>query len=225
MTHWYCGWPESDQVLDFEPEHSLIGPTTFARSTGGSLEFPTEHLDDKNFREASKRRLAAPIDLGADSVRYVSLLLHRSQDSVGSDNEWFRFMLVASENRKRRLGFGILSDWRPIIFNLEGNTTAPVRIGEGATYLLVTKIVCGSERPDQVFLKLYGSEDQIDVTEPYEWTVAGRMVDHDERLDEFHLYNGPDRAYLADEIRYGTTWESVTPVTEGDIRSSDKGEQ
>ncbi|MFH5802636.1 FecR domain-containing protein [Alienimonas sp. DA493] len=210
-THWYRGWPRSDQVLDFDPDHSLDAPPGLAAATGGSLEFPAEPDLKKKFREASKRRLAEPIDLNSDSVRYVSVLLRRDAESAGRDDEWFRFMLVASANRKQRMGFGVLSDRRPIVFNLEGNATAPDRVGDGETCLLVAKIVCGRDRPDQTFLKVYRPGEPVDPSEPLEWTVAGRMVDRRERLDELHLYNGRDHAYVADELRYGATWESVTP--------------
>jgi len=212
-SHWYRGWQESDQILDFEPGKNLQGPPLFAKPEGGCLEFPVEQLD-QHFREASKRVLADPIDMSVDSVRYISFLLHRDQQSIGQDNEWFRFMLVAGAERVRRLGFGVLSDRRPIIFNLEGNATSSKRIEDGNTYLFVVKIVTGKKRPDQMFLKCYGPEDTVDLSEPFEWTVSGRMVQHDEVMDEFHLYNGPDRAYWADEIRLGTSWESVTPLAQ-----------
>jgi len=217
-SHWYRGWPSSDQILDFEPGKKLKGPPLFANAAGGSLEFPAERLD-QHFREASKRVLADPIDMNVDSVRYISFLLHRDQQSLGQDNEWFRFMLVASAKRVRRLGFGVLSDRRPIIFNLEGNATSSERIEDGNTYLFVVKIVTGEKRRDQMFLKCYGPSDAVDLSEPFEWTVSGRMVQHDEVMDEFHLYNGPDRAYWADEIRLGTSWESVTPLAKKEAGS------
>lgn len=211
-SHWYRGWPASDQVLDFEPGRNLSGPPMFAPPQGGCLEFPFELGLEKNFREASKRRMLKPFDLNKNGVHYVSFLLRRESKSPGGDDEWFRFMLVAGENRKTRLGFGVLSDRRPIVYNTNGNATSSDRIAADTTYLFVAKIVSGHKRHDQAFLKVYGPQDTIDLTEPFDWTVSGRMVDHDVKLNEIHLYNGPDRAYWADEVRLGTSWEAVTPL-------------
>ena len=76
-------------------------------------------------------------------------------------------------------------------------------------YLFVGKLVTGRDTPDEIFLKIFGPGDALDLREPKRWTIAGKSNRLDARLDELHLGFTPHGGFAFDELRIGTTWESV----------------
>lgn len=213
---WYSAYPTSDSKLHFRPGQSLQGTPRLAASRGGSLALPTEDAD-RSYRQASKRQLARPIELARDGVYYVSFLVRREAASSEGNNQGFRWILAEPGNLQARLGFGMLSDGRPIILGPAGNKPASERLHDDQDYLFVGKLVCAKDRPDQMFLKVYRSDGEVDQVEPLDWTVVGRGADRDEVLSQLHIYNSPARSYLVDEVRIGTSWEAVTPLTSGPV--------
>jgi hypothetical protein len=92
-----------------------------------------------------------------------------------------------------------------------GNRAAPEPIVPGRPYLFVFKISAARDAPAQSFLKVYASDDIVDAHEPAAWTVVGHSGRFTGVLGSLHINNGTERAYSVDEVRIGTTWESVTP--------------
>jgi hypothetical protein len=159
-----------------------------------------------------KRRLAEPIDLDSDSVRYVSFVVRRHVPPGPGVKPQVRFILNDGILQGPRLGFGMLGDLRPFVF-VKGmpNAVADRKAAVGVPHLFVGKIVTGRESADQAFLKMFAPGEAVDASEPAAWTVEGAAARLGGRMDEIHLGYGPFGGYSVDEIRVGTTWESVTP--------------
>ncbi|QDT36064.1 FecR domain-containing protein [Stratiformator vulcanicus] len=214
-SHWYRTTRASKLPVEFSPDVLLPTPIGLASAEPGCLTLPTEETD-WTYREASKRLLSHPIDLDSDGVWYASFLI-RPGVSTGDKYQWLQFILNERTKdwaTKTRLGAGILSNNRPIIHDTAGNTVGETPLVDGATYLFVIKVVTGSDRPEQVFLKVYGSDDRVDSAEPVVWTVVGRTASHHGKIDSVHIFNGPGRRFDIDDIRCGTSWEAVTPLAD-----------
>ncbi len=212
---WRAPWFRSqiayDLPLEFLPGKNLTMPDDLRPSTGGCLSLVTEISKPDTYRDAFMRWYVEPQDLARDSVRYLSLLVQRSSTWDGPTHHWFRCMLTSETVPSDRLGFGIMSNGCPHLLNHFGNTNGNVAIRDDQPYLCVFKVVSGRTTPDQAFLKMYGPHDRVDRHEPPEWTLVGQPSHYDGVLSSIHINNGTDRAWLVDEVRLGTSWESVTP--------------
>ena len=202
---WCCGYytnPKSRVVV--APDESLSGPLGFAAPHGGRAVLAAgDHL-------VYKRKLADPVALGADSVRYVSFLVRRDPATASA----LRFILCGSRDvPEARVGFGVLVDGRPFTFaHGVPNAVGSRPLTAGTTYLIVGKVMASRAGPDILFLRVYGPTDRLDSGEPTSWTVTSSPVWIEASADELHIGFVPRGGYSVDEIRLGTTWESVTPV-------------
>lgn len=208
---WFRNQPTNELPLDFLPGKSLAMPDDLVASSGGALDLASEITKPDSYRDAYMRLYVEPHDLSRDDVRYLSLLVQRSATSDAEKHHWFRCMLTSETVPSDRLGFGIMSNGCPHLLNRFGNTNGNVAIRDAVPYLCVFKIVSGRTAPDQAFFKLYGPDERIDRHEPAAWTLIGQPCHFDGVLGSIHINNGTDRAWIVDELRMGTSWESVTP--------------
>ncbi len=208
---WYRSQPTNDLPLDFIPGQSLAMPDELQSSSGGSALLVTEISKPDTYRDAYMRLFVEPLDLSRDGVRYLSLLAQRSATFDGPTHHWFRCMLVSETVSSDRVGFGIMSNGCPYLLNRFGNSNATVPIHDAQAYLCVLKVVSGRTEPDQVFFKIYAPSDVVDRHEPATWTLIGQPSNFNGVLGSIHINNGTDRAWRFDELRIGTSWESVTP--------------
>ena len=144
-------------------------------------------------------------------VLYVSTLIKRAVQPAGDTHHWLRFMLVSEAVTSDRVGFGVLSNLMPQICASKGNIPGTVPIVPGRTYLFVAKLVTSRVGQDQMFLKVYDHDQAVDQREPAVWSVIGREYRFNSRIEAIHVYNGIDCGWEIDEIRLGTSWQSVTP--------------
>ncbi|HEX3131995.1 MAG TPA: hypothetical protein VHX44_00260 [Planctomycetota bacterium] len=208
---WYRNHPTNELPLDFLPGKNLAMPDDLLPSTGGSLNLVTEITKPDTYRDAFMRLYVEPMDLSRDGVRYLSLLVQRAATWDGPKHHWFRCMLTSETVPSDRLGFGIMSNGCPHLLNHFGNTNGTVAIQDDKPYLCIFKVVSGRNTPDQAFLKLYAPTDSVDRHEPALWTLVGQPGNYNGVLGSIHINNGTDRAWTVDELRIGTSWESVTP--------------
>ena len=208
---WFRSQPTNDLPLDFVPGKNLAMPAGLAASMGGQVELVTEISKPDTYRDAYMRVFAEPFDLSRDGVRYLSLLVQRTATFDGPTHHWFRCMLTSETVSNDRLGFGIMSNGCPHLLNRFGNSNGTTAISDGRPYLCVFKVVSGKVEPDQAFLRIYAADDTVDRHEPATWTLVGQPGHYHGVLGSIHINNGTDRAWSVDELRIGTSWESVTP--------------
>ncbi len=201
---WGVDWPTSDRPFRVEPA-GLRGPAGFAGAAGGRVTAPTR-LEDGGGR-GLKRRLAAPIDAAARQTVFLALLVRRERPAAAGRGG-FRVQLVGTRGR---IGFGVLSDGRPIVYGPAGNAATGAPVGEG-THLFVFELIARPNRPDRLRLKVIRPGETVPSAEPLNWTVTGRPAKLDAALEAVHVTDGvrAETGWSFDEIRLGTTWQSVT---------------
>jgi hypothetical protein len=210
-SHWYRNKPDSDLAIAFTPGEGLALPAGLAPGLGGRMELPVEPERPDTYRIACMRLFDRPFNLASDSRRYLSLVVQRSPEVAGPTHHWFRCMLTSESVPADRLGFGIQSSGCPELLGRFGNRGAQEAIEPGRPYLFVLKVSAARDAQAQSFLKVYALDDAVDAHEPAAWTVVGQPGRFTGVLGSLHINNGTERAYAVDEVRIGTTWESVTP--------------
>lgn len=207
-SHWHRGRLGGEDLLCVAPEQSLHGPAQLESPQGGSLAC------DKPPRRYSqyKRQVQHAVDLSADGIRYLSFLVRPTAERPDAERATANFVWMSNESPSVRVSFGVLASGHAFVYaRCGGNSLAdePLRVGE--TYLFVGKMVTSAIGSDQLFLKVFESDDTIDPREPETWTVVGRPTELDASLDAVHVMLPAPSGCELDEIRIGTTWESVTP--------------
>lgn len=208
---WFRNSYQSDLEILFGVDASLEAPAGLVAPAGGRLVLPPEPERPDTYRHACMRRFATPIEPDVDGVTYFSALVSRSTQPAGPTHHWLHVMLVSEKSPRDRMGFAVLSDFHPQVMGPQGNANATSSIVAGRPYLFVIKFVTGRDAAEQMFLKVYDRDQAVDAVEPENWTVVGRPYRMKARIDAIHVYNGTECGYDVDEIRFGTSWLSVTP--------------
>ena len=167
--------------------------------------------------EAMRRDLeqALPLELG--KAYYLSFLLQRA---AGTNNSERSFQVSLSSDEKHRgrrsrheVAFGISSAGFP--FSKSGGkvTQSAPPIEDEEVYFCVAKaLVSGHQRVD-TFFRVYQPGERIDLSEPTVWTTAGRAGNAVPSLVRVRLMVGGKAVYDVDELKIGSTWQSVTAST------------
>lgn len=165
------------------------------------------------------RRLQTPIRLDTDGVYYFSYLVRRAGPPLDPLNsvsiqlrqteELQRDQLDATADLSKRLNFGV-DRTNELFTHLERiGRRMPLPLSYGETYLLVAKVAASGPYPDQVFLRVYGPQEPVDSEEPANWSAVGSPVHSDLIFDWLEIHINSHTRQTIDEIRLGTTWESV----------------
>lgn len=82
----------------------------------------------------------------------------------------------------------------------------------GHPYMLVGKVVCGRELPDQLLASVFPADAPISAIEPEVWAAVSPTFQTNDLLDTvtIALSGGKATTHLVDRLRIGTTWKSVT---------------
>jgi len=166
----------------------------------------------KNLRQ---RRLAHPLDLGRDGVRYVSFRWFEEAVPVRNDESkpisglslTFRSL---DEAVRARIGLRIDHALRPRIETGFGQGyVGRLRYNDGKELRLVAKILSRGEGEDEVSLRVFEADENPGPWEPETWDLVSRGLHFDASLDHLVLLSSGPKPRRIDEIRMGTTWRSV----------------
>jgi hypothetical protein len=194
-------------LLALNVKESLVRPGAAERSVGGCFDY----IGFAKYH----RRLATPVRLDADGVYYLSFLFRREGPPADPLNALAILLRTTEELQKgkedshKRLNIGV-GGANQLFTHLEkvgSRTPLPLRFGE--TYLLVAKIVASSSGPSQVFMRVYGCDEPIELEESG-WTVTGPPLYSKLVFDWLEIHINSKTRQTIDEIRLGTTWSSVT---------------
>ena len=158
---------------------------------------------------------ALPLELG--NVYYVCFLLQRTQGD-GESERFFQLSLGSDERRGRRSGqdvaFGITSEGFP--FSKSGGriTRSTPPIEDETVYFCVAKVFVSDRQTVETFLRVYQPSESVDHLEPTVWTSVGKASQSVFSLLRVRLTVGAEANYDVDELKIGTTWESVTAAAE-----------
>jgi hypothetical protein len=165
----------------------------------------------------TERQLGTPINLDANSTRYVSLLVSQVLDTGPGFTGKPLDIQLRDAYEAPLAAFGVNSSGKLYLSNV-GNTaqSSAGSLGSSATYLLVLKIVSqGSANqgsPDLVYLKAFQSGvDSIPASDSgmiWILTSAGG-VNSGTMLDRIALTAGSSATWSFDEVRIGETFGAV----------------
>ncbi len=183
---------------------SLVFGSNRDQSHGGSLGYVGHWLTHRN--------LAEPIDLAANRVVYVSFLYRPlGMWQEGENSLKLMFHNPGEEVIEHRIAIALDAGRGLIRGALCGaRKQCPLAMADGETYLIVAKIACSAENPDQLTLRVFQPEEPISLQEPASWTVITPAVDSDDSFRIVSLRFNCEHEQRVDEIRIGDTWSSVT---------------
>jgi hypothetical protein len=166
------------------------------------------------------RLLATPFDLGVEgNVMYASLLFRKDTGpATSSDNMEFTFLantLTATVGVPIRVGS--TSAERFFVFDggsvPVGATFRDVTLGQ--TYFVVLKVEAHAGTTPNVYSAVtYTNGETVPSTEPAVWPGIRNTSVSNALLDGVRLWIGTVTTGQFDEIRVGSSWESVTGVPE-----------
>lgn len=208
-----------------------LDPGFALESNGGYLR--SEWGGDSHAWIQTYRQLQAPIDLAVDGTYYVSVILSGS-DLVNSDAFLYLASSTASDfwnaDSVVRVGLGSATNSGGSAgrFNLrvQGGSTilsdSSRTWNPGEGYLAVMKITGSAEGSDTLSVSFFSAEHPMPVEEPTDWLITTSFTS-DITADWVRLSARGDasNAYWSefDELRIGTSWDSVTPVPPTDYAS------
>lgn len=160
----------------------------------------------------SARTLETPIRLDADAVYYVSFLLQKVAGAPRGKSQYmsFSFRTADSPEDPRKLHFGVTSEQYLTMTHNEKEVIVAPPLVTGQTYMYVAKIVAGEEAPDQLMLRVFGPGESVRPDEPLVWNCVTPAQFDDTVFDQLLIFCARSGHFRTDEIRIGTTWESVT---------------
>lgn len=202
-------------LVDGDPDRVALNVRT-GLSRGGAPTAPAGGCFEYAGFTKVFRRLATPVRLDDDGVYYLSFLFRR--EAVSDDPiDAVAVLLWTDEDVRQpqddlrhRLNFGVRGPNLLFTHLQRVGARAPLPLSYGVTYLLVAKIVAGGTNPDQVFLRVYGPDEPVERDEPGSWSIVGPSFESDLVFDWLQLHVNSKRRQTLDEVRLGTTWESVT---------------
>jgi hypothetical protein len=172
-------------------------------------------------RAAAHRRLETPIDLSQDGIWYLRFLVRR--DPVGTKDEHQAMVVLRTHglSTQEEIDRGTL-----IQVALRRDDVAMIRLAgtltrvslpqvPGQTYAVITKIVAGRDRPEQVLVRVMAADQLTDSKEPEDWSLVSESVPTDIRIDQVSLECVSGGRIEFGDLCIGSTWESVAGPTVG----------
>jgi hypothetical protein len=208
MSVW---WPNGEKLpghnaddLALRTEASLKYSGSATSSQGGSLGYVGEWLVHRPLNER--------ISLATNNVRYVSFLFRPSGLWSEPENTFKVVFQNPGEGIfAHRIAVGIDAARGSIRGELCGALgQSPLPMRDGATYLIVMKIVATAENSDQLFIRVFQPHEPVPRRETTSWTVTTPTVDSDDSYYLTSLYFNCKQEQRVDELRIGSTWASVT---------------
>ncbi len=207
---------QGDRIA-LDVDESLVRSGSAAASIGGAFD----HVGFAKYF----RRLQSPVRLDGDGVYYFSYLLRREGPPLDPLNDVSLQLRqteeLAADQRdatidlRKRLNFGV-DRTNELYMHLERvGRRMPLPLSYGETYLLVAKLAASGAHPDQVFLRVYGPQEPVDLQEPANWSASGPPIESDLVFDWLEIHINSHTRQTIDEIRLGTTWGSVTAAWAG----------
>jgi hypothetical protein len=177
----------------------------------GMLEIPPG-------RRAFVRPLAQPISLRRDAVYYISMMMRESAHEANDGNRPLREIASLSLRGSGsywsdRVGLGLHSGHSPHIEISDFNRFVGPRIARSQSMIWAAKIVARKHAEDQIFFRVYQEGDSLDIVEPADWSVISRNLRSDALLDRLQVSSEGNTTRWFDEIRIGTSWRAVIPIS------------
>lgn len=206
QTPWQQGWQANRPAsVVLRKGRNIDAPIWLPEPSEGYVVCPTGSV--------SRRLLESPLDLAVDQNYYISFLLRTrpvgnvNQRQTGSG-------LRISSSADRDTGFGVCIDWQQHLTTWSGEQRwrGELTMEDDRSFLIVLRITASVDQPDAVHAISFPADSLPSVVEPQQWQSWCQPHAVDKPLDMISLWSGQSAVSLVDEIRIGTTWQSVVPV-------------
>ncbi|EMI53393.1 FecR domain-containing protein [Rhodopirellula sallentina] len=165
-----------------------------------------------------RRAFDQPLAVGSGERLFIAVLV---QQSSASQDDQGRSLVISLEpdlpGRGRRLhqiaSFGITTEGFPFINSGNSIAKTATRIVPGQTYLCVLRLAAENQTDETVMqptLRLYQPGEDVDSVEPSLWTVTGEPRRASYPTSSLRIIAGDQASWQIDELKVGTTWQSVT---------------
>lgn len=160
------------------------------------------------------RMLEKPLRLDTDAIYYMSFFIQQAAEPTASGYHYGNISLQSEKVDQRsglrdKLLFGINSQNYPIILLKDQNHFITPPLTPETTYFYVVKIVASEHASDQIFLRIFYPNETIPDQEPLIWTRNSTPFDDSNKYPHIRMHAGKRGKYRFDELRIGTSWESV----------------
>jgi len=171
--------------------------------TNGSLFFPRNSF---SFR---LRELQSPIDFSQDGEIYVSCYLKNISHEDNQKNHMLLTFRPTEDYFDHSVGIGLFGKNRINIFSNADWSYSTAELSEEG-YLFILKFSLSHNRLDQMFLKVFPSNQVIDDIEPSTWSLISQPFNSNVKMNLLIVHNVRGEHQM-DEIKIGTSWMSVLP--------------
>ncbi|WP_339688650.1 hypothetical protein [Gimesia maris] len=158
------------------------------------------------------RALEKPIRMDTNAIYYLSFYLQKNNSGPNIKDEQFGNLSLQTSKvlaHSRKILFGMSSEgYATLQADMQIVEQAPP-LQTGKPYFIVAKIVASKNAPDQVFMRVLSETETIPKREPPVWTCVSTPFHDSNTWDLVRLHVGTKGNYLFDELRIGSSWDSV----------------
>ena len=203
---WAQGWrrANTDKPIGF----TVLGDGDLQRdedsASGARLEL-------KGFKRAW-RQILEPVRMDRNGSTYVSFQLRKTGLDNPVDPVTATVVLGSDRHPNAMVGVGVNESDHFFLLHSGHNQVVPETIVEDVTYLIVVRIESRETLPDELSGILLHAGDAVPQSEPVTWPHRGASRSGDESLNHLIVQNKRGAIFELDEIRIGTSWQSVTRV-------------
>lgn len=176
-----------------------------------------------------RRSFDQPLDLVNGGNIYIAVLIEQQPSSIEGDGSSLQISLEPDlPGRGRRLhqivSFGVGTDGFPFIGSGGAVTKTATKTVADETVLCVLKLAA-TRAETSPSLRFYRSGEVIDASEPSAWTVTGRSGSTTYSPAALRIIAGENASWSIDELKIGTTWDSVIQPGHEETQQFDRGRE
>ncbi|WP_417375479.1 hypothetical protein [Gimesia maris] len=205
------GWknPWRNKLNGGEPAHGDSQPLNSL--TGSKLADDQLGLVELRNGNTAWRTLEKTVRMNKDAIYYLSFYMQKQNSGKASEKQYGNLSLMTSTpaQSQNKILIGMSShNFSTLQAGMQVIENAPP-LQTNKNYFFVAKIVASENASDQIFMRAFAPEETIPGHEPPVWTCATDPFKDSSVYDQVRLHAARNAEFLFDELRIGTTWDSV----------------
>ncbi len=208
---WGGAWVNDPAQNDLETELNSLAMTDFNLPTVGNKIGNLVTDGQKAYRDFGKA-----LQMGINADYYSSVLVKFKNPDLTAGSQWFNVEFKNSKD-EYTLKWGSSSlhaAWLGKITSTSQDKKLDGYCYSESTMLMVLKLECYANQPDQAYMMVVKDGNDVPVLEPTDdsgWTLIGTPWGTNSNIDRVRLSggNGGDYSWSTDELRIGTQWSDV----------------
>lgn len=159
-----------------------------------------------------RRLFESPIEVNAESLLFLSLLVSRPSSADAEDTAIQVFLEPESASprftRRQSVSFGVRSDGQPFVNNAGTIDVTAVPLSDGEAHLFVFQLE-NHQNTTRASLRVFQAGDFVDATQPSAWTVRGAASPGPTEFTSIRISLGTRAAAQVDELRIANSWSTA----------------